>query len=183
MVELIKASNPANFSKTSALRQSYGVLGLVPRYQAGLMAITDDAWLRELSWTVRYTWPVPGGVVQLPVTDRCRSSETSPIDDAVTTLVDQVPDPMPSIAAGPSRAECEGRVRVDVPAGEVVFGDLVRDCGVLRRVVRVEPLVVSWSLLLFFDPWDGVARPALPVPFGELVTVWRAPCGSGAVAR
>ena len=60
--------------------------------ESGMHATDTRDLPSELSWTVRYTWLVPSGVVHLPVTYRCHSSETSAIDHAVETLDDQVPD-------------------------------------------------------------------------------------------
>jgi hypothetical protein len=53
---------------------------------------TDPGLPSELSWTVRYTWQVPAGVVHLSHTYRRCGSESSAIDHAVRTLDDQVPD-------------------------------------------------------------------------------------------
>lgn len=77
-----------------------------------------------------------------------------------------------AVVAGAQRTDMTGRVRVDVPADEVVLGDMVRDQGMLRRIARVEPSVVELSLVWVFDPVEGLSG-QLRVPSLMSVSVWR----------
>lgn len=74
--------------------------------------------------------------------------------------------------AGSRKTDMAERTRLEVPAGEVVPGDVIRDEGRFRRIERVEPKVVELSLVWFFDPADGVSD-RLRVPAHISVSVWR----------
>lgn len=79
---------------------------------------------------------------------------------------------MAIITGGRRRVSVEDRQLVQLPADEVVPGDVVRDLGIYRRVVGVEPSVVELSLVWLFDPADGLAD-RLRVSSLVSVSVWR----------
>lgn len=79
---------------------------------------------------------------------------------------------MAVIAGNRRRVSVEDRQLVQVPADEVVPGDVVRDLGRFRRVVGVEPRVTELSLLWLFDPADD-AVDRLRVSSLVSVSVWR----------
>ena len=84
---------------------------------------------------------------------------------------------MAIITGGIRHVSVADRQLVQVPADEVVPGDVVRDLGRFRRVVGVEPAVMELSLVWLFDPVDGVTD-RLRVSSLVSVSVWRV-CGAG----
>ena len=76
------------------------------------------------------------------------------------------------IGGKPRQVDVGNRSQVDVPADEVIPGDVVRDQGIFRQVARVEPSIVELSLVWFFDPMAGLSD-RLRVPFMTSVSVWR----------
>ncbi len=79
---------------------------------------------------------------------------------------------MAIITGGRRRVSVEDRQLVQVPADQVVPGDVVRDLGRFRRVVGVEPSVMELSLVWLFDPTDGLVD-RLRVSSLVSVSVWR----------
>jgi hypothetical protein len=77
-----------------------------------------------------------------------------------------------AVVAGSRKTDMAERSRVEVPADEVVPGDVVRDLGRFRRVVGVEPWVMELSLVWLFDPADG-GIDRLRVASLVSVSVWR----------
>ena len=82
-----------------------------------------------------------------------------------------------AVVAGSRKTDMAERSQVEVPADEVVPGDVVRDLGRFRRIVGVEPSVTELSLVWLFDPADGVTD-RLRVSSLVSVSVWRV-CGAG----
>lgn len=61
-----------------------------------------------------------------------------------------------------------------VPVAEVVPGDVVRDQGIFKHVVSVEPLVCHLSLRLSFEPVESFTRD-VTLSLSATVSVWRVP--------
>lgn len=79
---------------------------------------------------------------------------------------------MAVVAGSTQPLEVLARTHIEVPADEVVPGDVVRDQGIFRQVARIEPRLVDLALVWFFDPIEGF-EDQLAVPSLVSVSVWR----------
>lgn len=76
------------------------------------------------------------------------------------------------LGASDTAEQASMRVLIELPAGEVVPGDRMRDHGLLRRVAGIEASVREGAVVVVFEQAAGCdAR--LHVPLFQMVSVWR----------